>query len=267
MIQTPDLWTPRPRGSRRICAPPPPPPPLGIGTKQPVNTLFTPPDLGKCVLWARADQGITISTGISSWGDLSGNDNNLLQATGADQPTFRSSNSSLNGRPSVTFNGSTQKLQAILNQILVGGYSMFAVVVTGASLPSTETITGTPSGNIGTCGIHSSSWYNFTGTAFNTAGSPAINTAYVVANNISATNTTNPTIWVNSSGSPILGSQAGGGYSANASDIGVGAVYGSVNYWLGDIAEVAVYNTYSLTNTQVALLFGYAGTWYNQAWS
>jgi hypothetical protein len=53
--------------------------------------------------WYRADQGITIATGVSQWSDLSGNARHLLQATGANQPTFTAS--SINGKPDVAFDG------------------------------------------------------------------------------------------------------------------------------------------------------------------
>lgn len=40
------------------------------------------------LLWLRADLGISIGTGVSAWADQSGNGNNFVQATGANQPTY-----------------------------------------------------------------------------------------------------------------------------------------------------------------------------------
>jgi hypothetical protein len=51
-------------------------------------TQFLPTQLSGLVLWLRADLGVTIGTGVSSWADQSGNGNNVTQGTGAKQPTF-----------------------------------------------------------------------------------------------------------------------------------------------------------------------------------
>jgi hypothetical protein len=47
---------------------------------------------GETELWYISDaDNVTIVTGVSQWNDMSGHSRNLLQATGADQPTFNSS--------------------------------------------------------------------------------------------------------------------------------------------------------------------------------
>ena len=56
----------------------------------------------------RADQGITVATGVSQWNDLSGNGRNLTQGTGAAQPLFVAS--ATNGKPAVRFDGTDDLL-------------------------------------------------------------------------------------------------------------------------------------------------------------
>jgi hypothetical protein len=71
---------------------------------------FSPMQLPGAILWVRADQGITIATGVSQWNDLSGSGHNLTQGTGANQPTFVAS--AKNGFPGVQFNGTSHSLSA-----------------------------------------------------------------------------------------------------------------------------------------------------------
>ncbi len=57
------------------------------------------------VAWYRADLGISLGTGVSAWADQSGNGNNFVQATGAQQPT----QGTVDGKPALVFSG-TQAL-------------------------------------------------------------------------------------------------------------------------------------------------------------
>lgn len=67
---------------------------------------FLPNQLPGCVLWLRADQGLTLNnTNVSQWNDLSGQGQNFSQGTTADQPLWTPNG--FNGLPGVTFNGST----------------------------------------------------------------------------------------------------------------------------------------------------------------
>lgn len=60
--------------------------------------------------WIRADQGITQVTGVSQWNDLSGNGHNFAQGTGSQQPAYNAADATLNGRPTVTADGSNDTL-------------------------------------------------------------------------------------------------------------------------------------------------------------
>jgi hypothetical protein len=88
----------------------------------PMMTLTTNP-----VLWLRADQGITIATGVSQWADLSGFGNHFVQATGGNQPTLLS-NGGPGGQPAVSFDGATSVMTAPLLTTNTQNWTMFAVL-------------------------------------------------------------------------------------------------------------------------------------------
>lgn len=80
-----------------------------------VAGAWTPNALSGLVLWLRADMGVTLSSGnVSSWADQSGlgdSGRNAVQATGANQPPFVSSDPSYNGQPTIGNFASGQYLQ------------------------------------------------------------------------------------------------------------------------------------------------------------
>lgn len=67
--------------------------PIGVNlnsTSGPAYGGFLPTQLSGCVLWLRADLGITKdgSDKVSAWADQSGSGNHFAQGTGADQPLY-----------------------------------------------------------------------------------------------------------------------------------------------------------------------------------
>lgn len=70
------------------------------------QSAFSPLDFGAdLIAWYRADLGITLNgSDVSQWDDQSGNGNNLVQATAANQPFYDTSGSS----PKLTFDGVTE---------------------------------------------------------------------------------------------------------------------------------------------------------------
>lgn len=55
--------------------------------------------------WCRADRGITLGTGVSAWADQSSGAKHYSQATGSQQPVYNTSDSTLGGQPTITFDG------------------------------------------------------------------------------------------------------------------------------------------------------------------
>lgn len=66
------------------------------------------------IMRQRADQGVTVATGVSQWNDLTGGVQHLVQAAGASQPTFSAAGGS-NGTPCVTSNGSSHIMSTAAN--------------------------------------------------------------------------------------------------------------------------------------------------------
>ncbi len=65
-----------------------------------------PLKFSRTALWFAADSGVVISNGlITQWKDISGNNNHANQSTIANQPLLVSTNSILNNKPSINFDG------------------------------------------------------------------------------------------------------------------------------------------------------------------
>ena len=70
---------------------------------------FTPIQLANCVLWLRADLGVTLQSGnVKTWADQSGTfdpNKNATQANTSLQPAFSSASALYGGQPVITFTG------------------------------------------------------------------------------------------------------------------------------------------------------------------
>ncbi len=76
-----------------------------------LDALSTALTSSTCSFWLRGDKGITTSGGaVSAWNDQTGSDSNknLSQGTGTKQPTNISSSSPFNNRATVSFDGGDQ---------------------------------------------------------------------------------------------------------------------------------------------------------------
>lgn len=88
----------------------------GLRCQKSASAAFLPTSLSGLLFWVRADLGVTIGTGVSAWADQSGTgdtNKNLVQGTGANQPTFNASDAGYNNKPTLTFDGT--------NDVLVSG--------------------------------------------------------------------------------------------------------------------------------------------------
>jgi Concanavalin A-like lectin/glucanases superfamily len=95
---------------------------------------FAPTQLSDCLLWLRADLGVTFSSSgtVSAWEDWSNNGHGASQTTGADQPTY--SSTAINGFPALNGNGTSQCMNT--NAFVIGSSAtLFAVV---QSTPATQ---------------------------------------------------------------------------------------------------------------------------------
>jgi len=130
--------------------------------------------LGALAVWVRADQGITVATGVSAWNDLSGKGVNFSQATAANQPAFIAS--AINGQPAVRGDGINDMMTASLTQAAPGTQPFFVwCVMRQISWTSNDSAFG--QGNAGTGWmlrnrIASPEWdmFNTTHVNGNTAG-------------------------------------------------------------------------------------------------
>src|SRR3990167_214787 len=111
----------------------------GVWGFQAVQPDFKPTDISGLQLWLSADNvdgsnNSTLSDGnaVATWTDLSGNGNHATQATGANQPLFKTG--IVNGKPVVRFDGSNDYLSlsgTALNMARnIPGITMFAVLQT-----------------------------------------------------------------------------------------------------------------------------------------
>lgn len=97
-------------------------------TAGPDGPAFVPTQLPGCVLWLRADLGITQATGVSIWADQSPNGNNFTQSTGANQPGYNTTGNARGTGPALTFNGTSQFLGAAAAILGNTNFSLFVVM-------------------------------------------------------------------------------------------------------------------------------------------
>jgi hypothetical protein len=100
--------------------------------------------------WWRADQGITIATGVSQWNDLSGQGNHVTQGTGSAQPALIASVQ--NGLPCVRFTAASSQFlsKASTDVIGNGAYSFFCVAKVADS-GAEKAFFGNSNGGGGSC--------------------------------------------------------------------------------------------------------------------
>lgn len=197
------------------------------------GSSFLPSDIANLKAWYRADQGITISTGVSQWNDLSGNALHLTQGTGSNQPTFDATGGP-NSTPTVKFDGSNDSLAVSFTNV-AQPYHIFAVF-------KTPSLANNLNGIITGAGTNERFFYNRTTNTMSTF----LNSGSVILD-FTHSDTSNYYLWemkanspsssiVRGNGSPVTGDPGTQGISAITLGRLVGQQYGAC-----DIAEVIVY--------------------------
>lgn len=88
---------------------------------------FSPTSIAGCILWLKADAGVTQSGGaVSQWDDQSGEDNHVAQSTAGRKPTYSASDSEFNNLPSISFDGGDTLFTA--NSLDYGAQALFLVM-------------------------------------------------------------------------------------------------------------------------------------------
>lgn len=87
---------------------------------------FSPTWIPGIVTWLDPTRGITTATGVSAWADQVGGPA-WTQATGGSQPAYNSA--PLHGRATLTFNGSSSRLNSATNFTIGAPSTFWAVVV------------------------------------------------------------------------------------------------------------------------------------------
>jgi hypothetical protein len=89
---------------------------------------FDPSTITGLNLWLKADS-LALSDGaaVSAWADSSGHGYAVTQATGANQPIYKSAIA--NGKPVLRFNGTTQRLESSTAGVIPSGTTAYTVFI------------------------------------------------------------------------------------------------------------------------------------------
>jgi hypothetical protein len=102
---------------------------------------FTPTSLSGCVLWLRADLGVTLNgSTVSAWADQSGNGNNASQGTAASQPTYNATTGPGGTLPGITFDGTSDMLNVNSLAAAFNGADLPFTFIVSAKMPA-DTVT------------------------------------------------------------------------------------------------------------------------------
>ena len=115
---------------------------IWIGKNRVSGPFWDPTEVPGCVLWAKASDSSTIifnGSTVAQYNDKSGENNNAVQATAANQPIYLSSG--LNGRPTLSYVGSDFMTATIAGLRSFTAFSYFSVFQTPlAAAPDANTV-------------------------------------------------------------------------------------------------------------------------------
>ena len=193
-----------------------------------------------------------VAFGTSQWNDISGNGNNVVQATAALQPAYNATDAAYNNQPTLSFS-------AVANTVISGGSithaQPYTIIFVGEADLSGGSIveSGTSYSGLYTFGPGAGyiCFYAGTGQQSNTG----ITSKSVVA---AVFNGASSSIYVKNSQTAILTGNPGTGGLSGVINLGNSGLSGPL---LGRIAEVIIYPTV-LSPIQLKAVFGYLGARY-----
>jgi hypothetical protein len=225
------------------------------------------PQLGSnLLLWLRADNGVTASSGlVSSWTDQSGNSLTATQSVTADKPTLTASTINHSVLPTVSFNGTSTYLSSPTGFAgLNTGYSAFIVC---------KPANGTSTGDLCSMGNASNSdaiipqiintnaklfvYNGATASSVVTTTTPISSSNYQLLEETVQPGATNSlgTIFVNGA-QAIQSTTLNNPNNISRTSNLIGAGSGPASWFNGGIAEILIYNT-ALSASQRAALESY----------
>lgn len=235
-----------------------------IGGLSDTEAAFTPKSIANLAAWYRADLGITLNgSTVSAWADQSGNGNNVTQGTANKQPLFVASDSNVNNKPVLDFDGSNDQMQGNFAAALTGEKNWTLITV-----GQWDTLTGTRCiASVGAGGNGYDLIVNFSGTGKREVVHKGV--AAMPDDNA----TTNYEIWSatrDNSGSPNVILKVNGVTQSISTpntvmltpgvSISIGANF-TVSFMDGKVAEVIVYNN-KISDADLAKLHTYLGSRY-----
>lgn len=195
-------------------------------------------------LWLKAEDGIELPHGsqIPTWADQGPAANDAKQATSANQPIYNTTSNLLNFNPTVSFNGSNQRL--ITTSPIFGtgslNYNTFGVV-------NSNVATGTHywmfdgavacNNAVGFAHVNTS-WYNINFCNDNVTNTAAANSAYI---ELYTRKGTTPFTRSNIINGKNTGSNAVGGLNKLNGTGSIGARSDGAELWNGTIGEIIAY--------------------------
>jgi len=201
--------------------------------------LFQPTQLGGCVLWLRADQGLNFDASglVTSWGDLSGNGNGVSQATASKRPVWVAPDPNLR-KPCLTLlAANTQCLTNSAQVITSTNWTIFSIHQF-ASITNQAVISfgGAATNGIALANNGTSRDVSAIGVIDHTDGTNTTNWEAWIATNDGTTTR----LWVN--GQPQALASPTTNQVATSAGVNIGLNTNSSNFFNGNIAEQGAFN-------------------------
>lgn len=231
------------------------------------NTTTTPDTISGLKLWLKADSlGLSDGTAVSSWTDSSGTGNTATQATGANQPLYKTS--IINGQPVVRFDGNNDFMNTGTTGFPSGNSDLTMITVFKATASGGVVYAYGANTNSTTPHISASSSTQINISTFGSNDLVTLPVSYLSQPTIATFKyTSSDGILRGYIRSPQVAASDSGIGAQNFSVAGgtVGAFVGGPNTFLnGDVAEVIVYNS-ALSDANRNIVESYLATKYNLA--